>query len=68
MTRAEACRFHSRSTQPRLFLGVNEGSAGLSKAGGYVALVFAALGVYLYAGTIAASTGGRALPLGRPLV
>jgi hypothetical protein len=28
----------------------------------------AALGVYLYAGTIAASTGGRALPLGRPLI
>jgi succinate-acetate transporter protein len=51
-----------------VFLGVNEGSAGLSKAGGYVALVFAALGVYLYAGTIAASTGGRALPLGRPLI
>jgi succinate-acetate transporter protein len=51
-----------------VFLGVNEGSAGLSKAGGYVALVFAALGVYLYAGTIAASTGGRALPLGRPLL
>ena len=36
-----------------VFLGVNEDSAGLSKAGGYVALVFAALGVYLYAGTIA---------------
>lgn len=51
-----------------VFLGVNEGSAGLSKAGGYVALVFAALGVYLYAGTIAAVTGGRALPLGRPLL
>jgi uncharacterized protein len=51
-----------------VFLGVNEDSAGLSKACGYVALVFAALGVYLYAGTIAASTGGRALPLGRPLV
>jgi uncharacterized protein len=50
------------------FLGVNEVSAGLSKAGGYVALVFAALGVYLYASTAAAATGGRALPLGRPLL
>jgi succinate-acetate transporter protein len=50
------------------FLGVNENSAGLSKAGGYAALAFAALGVYLYAGTIAATTGGRALPLGRPLI
>jgi len=51
-----------------VFLGVNEGSAGLSKAGGYVALVFAALGVYLYASTAAVATGGRALPLGRPLL
>jgi succinate-acetate transporter protein len=50
------------------FLGVNEGSAGLSKAGGYVALVFAALGVYLYASTASVITGGRALPLGRPLL
>jgi len=39
-----------------------------SKAGGYVALVFAALGVYLYASTAAVATGGRALPLGRPLL
>ncbi len=51
-----------------VFLGVNEGSAGLSKAGGYVALVFALLGVYLYASTAAVATGGRALPLGRPLL
>ncbi len=43
-------------------------AAGLSKAGGYVALVFAALGVYLYASTAAVATGGRALPLGRPLL
>jgi hypothetical protein len=50
------------------FLGVNEGSAGLSKAGGYAALAFAALGVYLYASTAALATGGRALPLGRPLL
>ena len=51
-----------------VFLGVNEDSAGLSKAGGYVALVFAALGVYLYASTASVATGGRALPLGRPLL
>jgi succinate-acetate transporter protein len=51
-----------------VFLGVNEVSDGLSKAGGYVALVFAALGVYLYASTAAVATGGRALPLGRPLL
>jgi uncharacterized protein len=51
-----------------VFLGVNENSAGISKAGGWMALIFAALGVYLYVGTIAATTGGRALPLGRPLI
>src|SRR6204780_3844182 len=34
-----------------VFLGVNETSTGLSKAGGYVVLVFAALGVYLYTST-----------------
>jgi uncharacterized protein len=51
-----------------VFLGTNEVSAGLSKAGGFVALAFAALGVYLYASTAAVATGGQALPLGRSLV
>lgn len=50
------------------FLGVNEGSAGMSKAAGYVALAFAALGVYLYAATAAVAAGGSALPLGGPLL
>jgi succinate-acetate transporter protein len=48
-----------------VFLGVNEGSSGLLKAGGYVALVFAAVGVYLYFSTASVATGGRPLPLGR---
>ncbi|MGH3420604.1 MAG: GPR1/FUN34/YaaH family transporter [Streptosporangiaceae bacterium] len=51
-----------------VFLGVNETSADLSKAGGYVVLVFAALGAYLYAGTASQATGGGAFPLGRPLL
>ena len=51
-----------------VFLGVNLGSTGWLKAGGYVALVFAAIGVYLYASTAAVATGGRALSLGRPLL
>ena len=50
-----------------VFLGVNQSSAGLLKAGGYVALVFAAIGVYLYFNTASQATGGRALPLGDPL-
>jgi succinate-acetate transporter protein len=51
-----------------VFLGVNQGSTGLLKAGGYVALAFAAIGVYLYFNTAALATGGRALPLGNPVV
>jgi succinate-acetate transporter protein len=50
-----------------VFLGVNETSTGLLKAGGYVALVFAAVGVYLYFNTASQATGGRALPLGGPV-
>jgi succinate-acetate transporter protein len=49
-----------------VFLGVNEGSTGLLKAAGYVALAFAAIGVYLYFSTASVATGGRPLPLGRP--
>jgi len=49
-----------------VFLGINETSTGLLKAGGYVALVFAAIGVYLYVHTVAVATGGRPFPLGRP--
>jgi uncharacterized protein len=51
-----------------VFLGVNQDSSGLSKAGGYAALAFAVLGVYLFTSTAAVATGGRALPLGRPLL
>jgi succinate-acetate transporter protein len=43
-------------------------SSGLLKAGGWVVLVFAALGGYLFFGAAAAGTGGKALPLGRPLL
>src|SRR6201996_3994374 len=42
-------------------------SEGLIKTAGYVVLIFAALGVYLFFGASAAGTGGNALPLGRPL-
>src|ERR1700683_436529 len=49
-----------------VFLGVNETSAGILKAAGYVVLAFAAVGVYLYFSTASVATGGRPLPLGRP--
>jgi len=51
-----------------VFLGVNGGSTGMLKTAGYVALAFAAIGVYLYASTASVATGGRAYPLGRPLM
>jgi succinate-acetate transporter protein len=57
-----------------LFLAFAEASAagvpssGLLKAGGWVVLVFAALGVYLFFSASAAGTGGKALPLGKPLM
>jgi len=43
-------------------------SEGLIKVAGYVVLVFAALGVYLFFGASSAGTGGKGLPLGRPLL
>src|SRR5580693_8353471 len=43
-------------------------SSGLLKVGGYVVLVFAAVGVYLFFSASAAGTGGKPLPLGRPLM
>jgi uncharacterized protein len=49
-------------------LGVSQSSPGLAKAGGYAALAFAVLGVYLFLSTAAVATGGRALPFGRPLL
>jgi uncharacterized protein len=56
-----------------LYLAFTEASAAgvpssaLLKAAGYVVLVFAALGVYLFFSAAAAGTGGRPYPLGRPL-
>jgi hypothetical protein len=49
-----------------VFLSVNEGSGGIGKTAGYVVLIFAAVGVYLYGSTASVATGGRAFPLGRP--
>src|SRR6266568_23645 len=43
-------------------------STGLLKTGGYVVLIFAALGVYLFAGAASVGTGGKPLPLGKPLM
>jgi succinate-acetate transporter protein len=51
-----------------LILGAVNGDSALNKAAGYVALGFAALGLYLFLGTASIATGGRGYPLGRPIV
>jgi uncharacterized protein len=43
-------------------------SSGLLKAAGYVVLVFAAIGVYLFFDSASVATGGKSLPLGKPLL
>jgi hypothetical protein len=43
-------------------------SSGLIKTGGYVVLIFAALGVYLFFSASSAGTGGKGMPLGKPLL
>ena len=43
-------------------------SSGLLKTGGAFVLVFAAIGVYLFFSAASAGTGGKALPLGPPLL
>ena len=51
-----------------VLLGTSTASTGLTKTGGVVVLIFAALGVYLYFGTASAATGGASMPLGQPLL
>jgi uncharacterized protein len=51
-----------------VLLGTAQASTGLLKVGGVVALVFAAIGAYIFVGTAAQATGGPALPLGNPII
>ena len=51
-----------------VFLSVNQSSANIGKVAGYVVLVFAAVGVYLFTSTAAVATGGTPLPLGKPIL
>lgn len=50
-----------------VLLGTLQGSATLAQIGGFVVLIFAALGGYLYFNSASLATGGSALPLGRPV-
>ncbi len=57
-----------------LYLAFNGASAagvasgGLLKTAGYVVLVFAAVGIYLFFGAASVATGGKPVPLGRPVL
>ena len=51
-----------------VLIGTLNESTGWLKLGGYLVLLFAAVGVYLYLGVAASVTGGKALPLGNPLL
>ena len=51
-----------------LVIGTLNTDTTLTKAAGYVTFAFAALGVYLFLSAASAATGGKAYPLGAPLV
>lgn len=51
-----------------VLIGTINGSTGIVKAGGYVVLLFTALGVYLFLSGMSVATGGRAYPLGPPVI
>ena len=51
-----------------LLVGNLTGSAVATQAGGWFVFVFVAIVVYFYAASLWEETGGRTLPLGRPLV
>jgi len=51
-----------------LFINTIHASTGLSKTAGYIVLAFAAVGVYLFFGSASVATGGKAFPLGKPVL
>ena len=51
-----------------VLIGTAQTSTGTLKVGGYVVLLFAALGIYIYFGTAAQATGGKAVRLGQPVL
>jgi len=51
-----------------LLISSYNNSAALGKAGGWVVMAFVAEAIYLYLAVMSAATGGKGLPLGRPLL
>jgi uncharacterized protein len=51
-----------------VLVAVANTSTNWQKAGGAVVLLFATLGIFIFFGTASVATGGKALPLGRPVL
>jgi uncharacterized protein len=48
--------------------GVANASTGLLNTGGVFVILFALIGVYLFFGAASVATGGKPVPLGKPLL
>jgi succinate-acetate transporter protein len=51
-----------------VYLGTSQPSASLTKIGGYFVFSFVAVGAYLFVDSMSTATGGKALPLGSPVI
>jgi succinate-acetate transporter protein len=51
-----------------VLVAVANTSTNWQKAGGAVVLLFATLGIFIFFGTASVATGGKAIPLGRPVL
>jgi succinate-acetate transporter protein len=51
-----------------VYLGTAQPSASLAKVGGYFVFSFVAVGAYLFVDAMSQATGGKALPLGTPVI
>jgi succinate-acetate transporter protein len=51
-----------------VYLGTSQGSASLTKVGGYFVFSFVTVGAYLFFDSMSTATGGKALPLGSPVI
>lgn len=51
-----------------VLLGTSSGSTGLLFVGGIVVFAFALVGVYLFVDALGQATGGKAMPMGKPII
>jgi len=51
-----------------VLLGVSSGSTGDLKTAGAFVIAFAAIGMYVFVGAASVATGGKPIPLGRPIM